>query len=59
VCHNGYQEDGALVDASPVWLTQCTILTSPKESFCWISLKKFIWHLGDFFKNKTRNDVKY
>jgi hypothetical protein len=29
------------------------------KCFCWISLEKFIWHLGEFFKNKTRNDVKY
>jgi hypothetical protein len=50
----GIKEDGALVDASSVWLTQCTILSSPKESFCWISLKIFIWHLGEFFFKQNK-----
>jgi hypothetical protein len=53
VCHNGYQEDGALVDASSVWHTPNVQYYHPlKKVFVGFPWKFSFGILVNFFKTK-------
>ncbi len=53
MCHNGYQEDGALVDASSVWHTPNVQYDHPlKKVFVGFPWKFSFGILVNFFKTK-------